>query len=337
MSVLFVTHPAYLEHRTGQGHPERPQRLEAVRAGAAHAGLGDELVALEPRPASVEDIERVHSPEYVTALERFCRAGGGRLDADTVAGPPSWEAALLAAGAGLDAAARLQAGEAEAAFCAVRPPGHHALETRAMGFCLFNNIAVTAAALAATGDRLFVVDIDAHHGNGTQEMFYADPRVVYVSFHQSPLYPGTGSVLETGEGVAAGTTVNVPLPPGATGDIYRQAINDLVVPLALERPPDWLLISAGFDAHRDDPLTEMGLSAGDYGDITLDLLELVPAGRRILFLEGGYDLNALQACTTTTLAALVGERAHPERPTGGGPGGEIIPLVEVAHRRAVGA
>jgi acetoin utilization deacetylase AcuC-like enzyme len=335
MSVLFVTHPTYLDHTTPRGHPERPERLEAVRAGAVEAGLDDELQWVAPEPATVEDVERVHAPTYVEALERFCRAGGGRLDPDTVAVPESWDAALLAAGAGLTAADRLRAGDGRAAFCAVRPPGHHALSARAMGFCLFNNVAVTAAALAARGEQVMVVDIDAHHGNGTQDAFYDDPRVVYVSFHQSPLYPGTGAVFETGDGVAAGTTVNLPMPPGATGDVYRQGICDAVLPLGREHRPDWLLISAGFDGHRDDPLADLGLSAGDYADITLDLLTLVPAGRRLAFLEGGYDLDALRSSTAATLAALAGERTHPERPTGGGPGTEVVAAAARAHERAL--
>src|SRR5436309_683174 len=230
MVVVLETHPAFLAHDTGAGHPERPARLRAVLAGIEAAGVGDAVRHLAPRPATRAELERVHPAAYLDALERFCAAGGGDIDADTSVCSASWDAALLAAGAGLDAIDRLDRGEADAAFCAVRPPGHHATSRRAMGFCLVNNVAVAAAALAARGERVMVVDYDAHHGNGTQDVFYGDERVLYVSMHEYPLYPGTGRLDEIGTGSAAGTTVNLPFPAGTTGDAYLAAVDEVVVP-----------------------------------------------------------------------------------------------------------
>jgi acetoin utilization deacetylase AcuC-like enzyme len=331
-----VTHPRYLDHDTGAGHPERPARLEAVWRGLEAADLPDALVRAEPVPASSVALERVHRPELIRAVEAAC-AAGDRIDADTVVSPASWDAARLAAGAGLTAVERLSAGEGDAAFCVVRPPGHHASATRAMGFCLFNNVAVTAAALAAAGERVLIVDYDAHHGNGTQAVFYDDARVAYVSLHQWPLYPGTGSADERGAGEAEGTNLNVPLPPGATGDVYRVAVDELVRPLADRFKPTWLLLSAGFDAHRRDPLTGLALAAGDYADLTRDLLTLAPPGRRLLFLEGGYDLDALADSTGAAIAAAAGIAHRPEPATGGGPGRSAVDaLVERERRELTG-
>jgi acetoin utilization deacetylase AcuC-like enzyme len=195
-----------------------------------------------------------------------------------------------------------------------------------MGFCLLNNIAITAAALADRGERVLVIDYDAHHGNGTQEVFYADPRVVYVSFHEWPLYPGTGRIDELGAGAATGTTCNVPLPAGATGDLYLRALDEVVAPMVARHAPDWVLVSCGFDAHRADPLTGLCLSVGDYAALATRVMELAPErGRVIVFLEGGYDLDALRDGAASTVAALVGEAGRsPERATSGGPGREIV-------------
>jgi acetoin utilization deacetylase AcuC-like enzyme len=295
-----------------------------VLRGIHISGVADAVTEVQPRPATSDELQRVHAARYLEAVEQFCEAGGGALDPDTRASVGSWAAALLAAGAGPDAVERLDRGEGDAAFLAVRPPGHHALPRRAMGFCLINNVAVCAALLADRGERVLIVDWDAHHGNGTQDAFYEDPRVLYVSMHEYPQYPGTGSLRETGDGAGAGTTVNFPFPSGTAGDSYRAAVDEVIVPLAERFEPTWVIASAGFDAHRADPITDLGLSAGDYSDLTSRILALVPPGRRLAFLEGGYDLDALAASAGACVAALAGHPEYPERVTGGEDGGRAV-------------
>ena len=329
--LLVATDPRLAGHDPGRGHPERPARLQAVLAGLAAVGLDEAVHELPARRATRAELERVHAAKYLDQLEAFCARGGGSLDADTAATAGSWDAALLAAGSGLAAVEALEAGTGTAAFCAVRPPGHHAEPTHAMGFCLINNVAVTAAALRARGDRVLIVDWDAHHGNGTPDMFWTDPDVMYVSMHEWPLYPGTGRLDDVGAGPGLGRTVNFPFPAGTTGDVYLAALDTVVAPLAERFAPDWVLVSAGFDAHRADPLTGLGLQSGDFADLAARVRELAPAGRTVAFLEGGYDLEALRDSVAATASALVGGSRRPEPATAGGPGAVVVRAVHDLH------
>ena len=328
MTVLFATHPAYLEHLTGPGHPERPARLQAVVAGAKAAGIAEALTPLEPVAASRQDLERVHPAWYLDRIDAVSEAGGGWIDADTRVERDVRDGGAPRRGRRSDGGGRAARRPRLGGVLRRAAAGHHATPTDAMGFCLVSNIAVVAAALADAGERVWILDYDAHHGNGTQAAFVEDPRVLFVSFHQWPLYPGTGRATEIGTGAGIGTTMNVPLPPGATGDVYLAAFDEIVAPVVERFAPTWLLISAGFDAHRDDPLTELGLTAGDYPLLTARALQFVPAGRCVAMLEGGYDLDALSSCATAVLGTLAGvDVADGEAPSSGGPGAAAVDAV----------
>lgn len=299
MRVALVTHETSLEHDTGYGHPERAARVPAVVEGVRAAG--QPVVELSAAEASAEILALVHSDGYVKAICRFCASGGGSLDPDTVAHEASWGAALRSAGAGITAIDALRVGAADLGFVAMRPPGHHALVNRAMGFCLFNNVAIAARYLTGHGYRVAIFDWDVHHGNGTQDIFYDDPSVLYMSMHEFPAYPGSGWYTETGTGAGKGFTLNVPWPTGTTGPSYRYVTDTVLVPVLHRFAPDWLLISAGYDAHRADPLAGIGLVAEDYGAMAGKLSSVVPDGRTVVILEGGYDLDALRTSAGATV------------------------------------
>jgi acetoin utilization deacetylase AcuC-like enzyme len=304
--ALYLRHPLSFEHDTG-AHPENADRIRAIEARLDEVGWRG-LEVREAPAASREQLERVHPSAHIEAVEEISARGGGRIDLDTVASARSYEAALRAAGAAASAAADLVGNGQRFAFCGLRPPGHHAERARSMGFCLFNNVAVAAAhALAETdAERVMVIDWDVHHGNGTQDVFYESDQVLYMSIHQSPLYPGTGHPQETGSGVGEGYTVNLPVPPGAGPDEFLALIQTVAMPVARRFEPGLLAISAGFDAHRDDPLAECVLDERTYGEMAASLRDLADElGIGVLVcLEGGYALDALAGSVDATIAAF---------------------------------
>ena len=313
--VGYITDPRYLEHLTGYGHPERPERLESISHRVAKSGLIADLRLLPAAPAPMEWIAEVHDPSYVERVRQTCLRGSSIIDSmDTGISERSFDIAMLAAGAGLVAADAVAGGEVTAAFAAVRPPGHHALRDTAMGFCLFNSAAVTARYLQGKHGlkKIFILDWDVHHGNGTQAMFYEDPTVFYFSVHQWPFYPGTGSMVERGDGDGEGFTLNAPMPAGCRDGDYHKVFEEKTLP-ALERfAPDALVISAGFDAHRDDPIGGMKLSEAGFASLTKLVIDAAaavspsPGGARIIsLLEGGYDLDALASSVEAHLGALL--------------------------------
>jgi len=311
----YVYDKRYLLHQPGEWHPERPARLEAIQERIQSNGLLGELVRIPPYKAPLSWVERVHDHDYIRRFREACKQGRSIFQVpDCGICPETYEIALLAAGGVMAAADAVMGGKVNNAFCAVRPPGHHAEKARALGFCFFNNVAVAAVYLLEHFglEKVAIVDWDVHHGNGTQHLFESDPRVFYLSLHEDPqfCYPGTGYRKEHGKGPGEGFTLNLPLPTGS-GDVeYLQALEKEGVPRLREFAPQFLLISAGFDAHRDDPLAHQELSREGYremGRLLLKLARETEEGRVITVLEGGYNLEVLADCVEDHLRLLLGE------------------------------
>jgi len=303
----------FMKHETLPGHPERAERLGAILDMLDATGLRDELRWIEPRDAALEDLARIHEPHYVDFVKQAVAAGERMLDiGDTCVGPHSYAAALKAAGAVLEATAAIVRGEVRNAFCPVRPPGHHACMARAMGFCLFNNVAVGARYAQAVHrlEKVLIVDWDVHHGNGTQDAFYDDDTVLYISTHQVPHWPGTGAARQTGHGRGEGYTLNIPMRPGSGDAEFRAVFQSVIEPRADAFEPDLVLVSAGFDAHAADPLSGLELSSTFFGEMTRivkGIADRHAGGRLVSVLEGGYNLKALAESVEAHLRALMEE------------------------------
>ncbi len=293
----YVSDPFYLRHKT-EPHPENPGRLIAIQNQLESSEFYNNLIPIQPHKATEEEIALVHDSGYVESVKQSCADDVRNLDADTIISPDSYDAALLSAGAGMTAIDQIITESIQNAFCAVRPPGHHAEQDHAMGFCLFNNVAIAARyAQKAKGlNNIFIFDWDVHHGNGTQHSFYNDPSVYYCSMHQYPFYPGTGAIEETGTGDGLGTTLNLPMDAYSEDEDYISALENKLIPEIQRYQPDLIIISAGFDAHKNDPLAQIQLTTDCFGQMTKMVMEVatdVCDGRLLSMLEGGYDYNAL--------------------------------------------
>jgi acetoin utilization deacetylase AcuC-like enzyme len=311
MDQLVLFYPTNHAAHAERGHPERPQRVEVMRAALETAGWWEQYPQLAPLTLSESVLHTIHSPTYLNILQRVC-ARGEHYDADTYTTPASWQLARAAAEGAAAVAQAVWRGRACRGFALTRPPGHHAIRSAAMGFCLLNNIALTAEYLIQQegAQRLAIIDLDLHHGNGTQEAFYKRGDVFYFSTHQYPFYPGSGDLNEKGAGPGEGTTANFPLPPFSGDRAFRAVMDEVILPLLDRFLPQMILVSYGFDTHWRDPLGQLQLSAAAYGELIACLTHWADehcAGRIVLLLEGGYDLEAAQACTLAVTAALLGE------------------------------
>lgn len=324
--TAFVYDPFNLRH-TLRGHPENALRLESTWALLQSDGILQKLYPIPSTPAPLDAILRVHTPQYVEWVRDLAEKGGGTLDADTYVNKDSYDAALRAAGGVLNLVDAVMTGEADNGFALVRPPGHHALSSRGMGFCLFANVAIAArwAQDHHNVERVLIIDFDVHHGNGTQDIFFNDPTILFFSIHQYPHYPGTGAASEVGTELAYGSTINVPAPPGSGDAGYLDGFRYVLAPLAREFQPDLILLSAGYDAHWLDPLASIHLSIAGYTRMveeTMALADELCQGRLVCALEGGYNLDVLPHCVLSTLRVLSGTSSEISDPFGLAPSEE---------------